>query len=117
LLRLWREEALDVLVSEPILAEYRRVLGYERLRSRHGLTVQGIDDVVDGFRRFGDLVEITTSIAAIAADPSDNMFIECAVSGEADYIVSGDAHLLDLREFRGIQVLSPAQLLKLMDEA
>lgn len=47
------------------------------------------------------------SIYVVEADPSDNKFLEAAVTGRADYIVSGDKHLLDLKEFQGIAILTP----------
>jgi uncharacterized protein len=115
LFHLWRQEVFDVLVSEPILAEYRRVLHYDRIRRRHGLSDQQIDELIDDFRRFGDLVHVTASIAAITADPDDDMFIECAASGEADYIISGDSHLLDLRRYQHIEILSPSVFLLLLE--
>lgn len=51
------------------------------------------------------------TISAIPKDPDDNRVLECAVSAEADAIVSGDWHLLALSEFRGIPILSPQAFL------
>jgi len=47
-------------------------------------------------------------------DPTDNKIVECAVAGNADYIVSGDKHLLDLKRYGGIDIISPARFLKLL---
>ncbi len=41
----------------------------------------------------------------MSRDPTDDKFLECAVSGEANYVVSADADLLSLREVRGIPIL------------
>ena len=47
------------------------------------------------------------------ADPDDEMILECALAAEADYIVSGDKrHLLPLRQFRGIPIVSPPDFLR-----
>ena len=54
-------------------------------------------------------------VAQIEDDPDDNKFLECAVAGGAEYVVSGDPHLLALRQFRGIQILSPAAFLTLLN--
>jgi len=51
-------------------------------------------------------------LRAIAEDPTDNKIIECAVAGEADYIVSGDRHVLDLLRYRNIAVVTPNNFLK-----
>ena len=48
-------------------------------------------------------------------DPDDNIFIDCAVSASADYIISGDQHLLKLIEFRGIKIVTPAEFVKLLN--
>jgi predicted nucleic acid-binding protein len=55
-------------------------------------------------------VERTTGATS---DPDDEMILECALAAEADFIVSGDKkHLLALRQFRGIPIVSPAELLR-----
>jgi putative PIN family toxin of toxin-antitoxin system len=58
-----------------------------------------------------ELVPITERIAA-CRDPTDDMFLELAVNGRADIIVSGDADLLVLNPFRGIPIMSPAMFVR-----
>lgn len=50
-------------------------------------------------------------LSVIAEDPDDDRVLECALAAKADCIVSGDKHLLRLREYRGVPTLSPAQFL------
>ena len=52
------------------------------------------------------------SLSVIREDPSDNRFLECAISGEADAIVSGDQHLKSIRHFEGVDILSPSEFLE-----
>ena len=52
-----------------------------------------------------DVISTTESLTIIQADPGDDRVLECAVAGRANFIVSGDRHLLDLGEFRGIPYL------------
>ena len=54
-------------------------------------------------------------VDVIAADESDNCYVECAVSGGAQYIVTGDEHLLELVEYEGIRVLTPAAFVALKE--
>src|SRR4029077_2924323 len=63
--------------------------------------------------RVASLVEIIEVLQTIRAsrDPKDDKFLEAAVNGRADVIVTGDTDLLDLNPFRGIEVLSPADYL------
>jgi len=112
-LNCWREEGFDLLVSEPILEEYERVLRCDRVRRRHGLSDEEISQIVEDFRELAILVPIVPADAlnAIEEDPADNMLLECAVVGGAECIVSGDEPVLALASYSGIQVLSPAAFL------
>ena len=101
-------EAFELLVSEPILAEYARGLSYPHLTSRLRLDAVAIARVISGLRQFAILVEPKESFTVIPDDPTDDKFLECAHAGEAEHVVSGDKHLLRLGEYRGIQILSPA---------
>jgi putative PIN family toxin of toxin-antitoxin system len=110
----WEEQAFELLVSDEILAEYRKALGYERIRKRHGYTPDQMDELVEKLSTSATLVVVSESPHIVADDPDDDKFIGCAVAGGADYIVSGDAHLLALAQYRGIQILSPATFLLLL---
>lgn len=105
---------IELLTSEPILAECRRVLRYKRIRARHHLTDERIDLAVDSFREIAVTVSVDMHLDVITKDPDDNKIVECAVVGGADYIVSGDAHLLNVGAYKGIRILSPASFLLLL---
>ncbi len=62
-----------------------------------------------------DLIEIKHKLNIIKEDPSDNIVLECAAEGKADYMISGDSHLLGLKEFRGIKILTPKQFVNLRE--
>lgn len=104
-----------ILVSEAILREYIRALSYDRVVARHGMTAGQIHRTVDSLKQFFILVEITEHLTVIAGDPDDDKFLECAVAGEAEYLVSGDAHLLERSEYRGIRIMTPALFQALLD--
>ena len=53
----------------------------------------------------------------VKKDPEDDKFINCAVEGEADYIVSGDRHLLDLKHYSGIQIVNVNSFLRILQKA
>ncbi len=48
-------------------------------------------------------------------DESDNMFLEAAVSADADYLISGDPHLLKIGEYRGTEILPPDEFVERLD--
>jgi putative PIN family toxin of toxin-antitoxin system len=111
ILNLWEQEAFDLLVSEPILQEYARVLAYPRHRKVHKLNDQSLAEIVDAFRELAEIVDPLVTPAVISDDPDDDHFLACAESGHADYIISGDSHLRALVVYEGIPILSPAEFL------
>jgi predicted nucleic acid-binding protein len=59
-------------------------------------------------------VDPQQQITRIVADPADNRVLEAAVEGGADYIVTGDRHLLDLKQHEGIEIVTPADFLAIL---
>jgi uncharacterized protein len=114
ILALWEQGAFDLVVSEPLLAEYERVLAYKPVQARHRMDAQALAEVVQGFRASAIIVEPALRLVIVTEDPDDDKFLECAVAGGAAYIISGDSHLLDLREYQGIQILPPVAFLSLL---
>lgn len=117
LLDAWQQGTLDLVVSQPILDEYQRVLSYPRLSRAHGKDSAQLQADIDRIRRTSFLVRETPEIHVVERDPSDNIFLECAVAGAAEIIVSGDSDLLDLGEYQGIQILSAAAFVALLEQA
>jgi putative PIN family toxin of toxin-antitoxin system len=95
---------LVLVTSAPLLAELRRVLDYPKIAK-----------VIAGGAELADLVEASSVVVAptrvvdVVSDESDNRVLEAAVEGAADYIVTGDADLLDLDSFQGIAIMRPAE--------
>ena len=101
-----------LLTSPDLLDEVRHVLSYPRLRTLPQLRVQ---EVLALLPIVAHMVDPEERLSVIRRDPADNRVLECAVAGKASHIVSGDDHLLGLKSFRGIRVVTPAiffQLLK-----
>ena len=111
----WRAGLLTVLVTADILDEYRETLQEPSLARRHKRTKGEIDELMAGFELFAEMVVPSESVVAVPDDPDDDVFVSCGVAGDGRYIVSGDRHLLALREYRGIRILSPAAFLALLE--
>lgn len=107
-----------LLYGTSLLEEVVDVLNRPRIRRKYGLTEADIRTVVGLLLLRGEAVA-TTGWPAITAcrDPKDNKFLEVAVAGKADVIVSGDEDLLVLHPFREIPIVGPAQFLEMLDEA
>ena len=84
-----------------IEAEFISVLSYPKF----GLKPVEILPIVNQLRKHIELIEIKSRISIIKEDPTDNIFLECALDGKVNYIISGDHHLLKLTIFEGIQKL------------
>ncbi|MCX7688225.1 MAG: putative toxin-antitoxin system toxin component, PIN family [Fimbriimonadales bacterium] len=65
---------------------------------------------------FLEVVPITGAVKGVCRDPDDDAVLECAVSGNATYLVTGDKkHLLPIRQFRDILIVSPAEFLRILE--
>jgi putative PIN family toxin of toxin-antitoxin system len=73
---------------------------------------QAVETLADylGFLR---MVSIPKLLDAVPNDPDDNMVLECAIEGKAQYVVTGDKDLLVMKSFRGIQIVSASDFLKI----
>jgi putative PIN family toxin of toxin-antitoxin system len=112
----WRAGRFELVVSTALLAEYARALMYDRVQRRHHLSVEQIYADVAQFRVYAHLVEPVDVPAVIPADRDDDHVLACAIGGNADYIVSGDPHLVDLTEYQGIRIVRPSAFLAVLGE-
>lgn len=112
----WHAGQIDLVVSPDILDELERVLHYPRIAKRNRLSAERIRGFIEDLARLAILTPGKLRLAVIEEDPSDNRYLECAVEGEAEYIVSGDQHLLDAGECQGILILTPKAFLAVLKE-
>ena len=110
----WREGSFVLVTSGALIEETERALHYPRIRKRYRLTEQQIRRVLDNLRRYALITPGKVRINAIKEDPDDNQVLAAAVEGEADCMVSGDPHLLHQRSYRGIEIVSPRQFVKML---
>ncbi len=101
-----------VLTALPLLLELARVLEYPHLRRY--FTEEEKTRFLSLVRVVGEIVDLPEEIPRICRDPDDDWVIACAVIGGADLIISGDKDLLVLEQIGGINILSPAQFLKML---
>lgn len=109
--RVMREEGFGLVASPAMLDELRRALQYPRVRKYLPLSEAEIDLWVDALQAIAIVVEGRPSRRVIAADPADDIYLFAAVDGLADYIVTGDRHLLDLAGYEGIPIVTPRTFL------
>ncbi|MBE3038592.1 MAG: putative toxin-antitoxin system toxin component, PIN family [Chloroflexi bacterium] len=109
-LRLLRDGQFTAVYSTDILVEIIDVLGRPALRAKYHIEADDIRVVINVIRLRGDLVIPTRKVTA-CRDPKDDKFLEAALAGKADAIISGDADLLVLNPFEEIPILRPAEFL------
>jgi len=111
LLDAWRRREYLLVTSPAIIAEIRATLHYPRLRRKYPITDEQVEQLIRLLEQDALLVAGTAEAAgAIVDDPQDEVVLACAVDGMADVIVSGDRHLLDLVEYRGIPIVTAREL-------
>lgn len=101
-----RAGLVEVVYCREMFAEFS-----EKLYEKFGFSAENVRTAVYDFRRFGRQVEITGNVHIVSGDPDDDMFIECALVAGASMIVSGDRHLLQLQEYQGVRIITPAAFL------
>lgn len=108
LLNLWRKGNFELVVSRQIIKELISVL------KRFKMPEEDIDGWEDTIIKNSILIEPEGKIDIIE-DEADNRFLECAVGCKADYIVSGDSHLLKLEEYQGIKIIKAKEMLEILE--
>jgi putative PIN family toxin of toxin-antitoxin system len=103
--------AIDVYLSYALLRELARVLTYPRIARL--LRAAGVSHqaALASVIRSASLMRPRLSIRTIKEDPADDKVLECAIASGSKVIITGDRHLLGLKEYRGIKILRPKEFL------
>ena len=102
------EGKISLFFSEPMLEEIREILGGRKFR----FTSPQLLAVERELEAISDTVYPDRRIKIVKDDPDDDVFIECALAADADYIVSGDKHLLDLKRYGNIKIVNAAEFIE-----
>ena len=111
IIRQWEAGAFDVAISPPLVTELTRVLTYERVRKYLKFSDEEIDGFLKYLRATAIVVEPEVTVEVVKDDPDDDRVLECALAAGASYIVSGNTHLLELKEYNQIVILNPVGFL------
>lgn len=98
----WKSGKFTLVVSDAIADEYRTVLK----RPKFKIERAELDDFSALLLNKAEFIIPLETVNAILADPTDNKFLEAAITGYANLIVSGDNHLLELKSFREIPIIT-----------
>ena len=109
-----RRREYSLLISRATLDEFTQVIFRPHLRKKYGLTDRVLRSTIRLIVLRSELVHPGRRIA-ISRDPHDDKFLEVAVGGNADVVVSGDEDLLTLTAFEGIPLIPPSRFLAMLD--
>lgn len=112
ILTAWRRHEFQMVLSAPILNEYYRVL--QILNA--GKTLVDVDDLMEIVSANSTVVEPSQFAKQVCSDPDDDKFLEAAISGNAQYLVSGDKALLAVKELAGVVVTPPKTFLDILQK-
>lgn len=101
-----------ILTSEPILTELSTVLHRPKFKT----TQEEIQKIVFALIQSSEVISIKSNFNVVKEDPKDNIFVNTAYDGQANFIVTGDNHLLKLKSFEGIGVIKTEDMLRLLEE-
>jgi putative PIN family toxin of toxin-antitoxin system len=107
-------QEIRLILSETILREFREVMLREEVRERFGYSARDIESFVQLLREVSSMVAVKSRFRAVKDDPNDDIVVNTAVDGKAEWIVSGDVHLRKMRVFRGIRIVTPREMLRIV---
>lgn len=109
LISLWKSGHIQPLASKDIIDEYIKVLTYPKF----DLSEKEINYILyNEILPYFEIVTLKPGRAIIQVDPSDDKFLHCAKAAKASVIISGDRHLLSLKSYGKIRILTPSQFLE-----
>ena len=101
---------IDLFTTAVLLAELEDVLGRKKLAERLASAGVVSRDLVLGYAALASVIKPAEIEPVILGDPDDDAVLACAVAADSDVIVSGDRHLLDLKRYRDIPIVTAAAL-------
>jgi len=102
---------VELILSKEILKEFINVLNYEEIQQKIKNKNLEMKRTVEKIVSISTIVDPKQKFNIIKDDIEDNKIIECAIEGQANYIITQDNHLLKLKEFNGIKIITPKEFI------
>lgn len=112
-----RKGNIEIYTSEPILKEISKVLVYPKIAELLELSGISVREILQTILRNSTIVRPEFKLNIIKEDLEDNRMLDCALQAKADFIVSGDKHLLKLRNFKNTKITTPREFLDTVKKA
>jgi putative PIN family toxin of toxin-antitoxin system len=106
LVDLWRQQHFILVSSPEIIAGIKKVLEYPHISRKYKLKKADIQSLLVLIEHEAVIVPKLPAVNVIEDDPDDNKFFACALAAQAEYIVTGDQHLLSLGRYGSILIVT-----------
>jgi len=114
LIELGINQLVTLVTSETLLHELADVLSRRKCKSQLLQLDLSVEDLLTAYRRFCEIARHAEIRPTVRKDSDDDAVLACALGGAADYIVTGDAHLLNLKHYHAIPILAVNEFLALL---
>jgi putative PIN family toxin of toxin-antitoxin system len=112
-----KQNELELILSEKIINELRRVLQYEdvqkKIRDKNLQMKRTVEEIIS----MATIVDPKEKLDRVRDDPDDNKILECAIEGNSEYLITNNNHLLKIKEFRGIKIIKPEEFLEIFNKS
>jgi uncharacterized protein len=112
LLKLANKNKVKLVLSPAILQEFKEVIS----RPKFNFSEEQITKVMKQIITISTLVIPTRTLHIVKVDPSNNRILECAETGKVNHIISGDKHLLQLKQYKNIPIIKTLDMLNHLKE-
>jgi len=113
----WQKpRGLTLLTTPAVMDELREVLGRAKFSLRLRILRTSVAELMESILSLIEMVHDLSVEPVIKRDPDDDKFLACALAGQADWIISGDDHLLGLKHYNGIPIVTSRQFLRSWDK-
>ena len=111
------EGKVGIFASEEIVSEISQVLAYPKLARTY--LAEGLlhEELIEAVMKVVKFVEVTQKVKVVLGHPADDRFIDCALVARADYVVSGDKHLLKVGSCKKTRIISVNEFLQILQSA
>lgn len=107
-------QRVSILVSEEIVAEITQVLTYPKIKNVYKTLGLQSEDLIEAVLKIAKFVKVTKKLRVVEEHSADDKFIECAQAAGADYIISGDKHLLKVACYKKMQIVSVSEFIEII---
>lgn len=117
ILQTWRQGEVELATSPTLLNEFAEVVSRPRIQKYQWMSEAEITELQSELGKSAIQGSGERIVTVIKEGPDDDYVLSAALETKADYIVSGDPHLVSLEEYQGIQIAKPAALLEIIQSA